>query len=272
MIRWIEQLDRILRGEATRLAALEKGTVDVPVGSLTVLLVGLAMLYGACMGWFALFNRETAEPLQLLACMVKVPALFFLTLVVTFPSLYVFNALVGSRLLLPALVQLLVAGLAVTISVLASMAPIVAFFSVTTRSYPFMVLLNVVVFAVSGFLGLMFLLHTLHRLNVVSEAKEAESRQPSESAPPEEAQPTAPTRTADDGPKGPLDRLEAHLLSRHVQVVFRCWVVIFAVVGAQMSWVLRPFIGDPNLPFAWLRARDSHFFEGLWSSVRQLLG
>ena len=35
---------------------------------------------------------------QLFASAVKVPALFFLTLAVTFPSLYVFNALVGSRL------------------------------------------------------------------------------------------------------------------------------------------------------------------------------
>ena len=41
------------------------------------------------------------------------PALFFLTLVVTFPSLYVFNALVGSRLNLLALFRLLVAALAV---------------------------------------------------------------------------------------------------------------------------------------------------------------
>ena len=36
--------------------------------------------------------------MQVLASMVKVPLLFYLTLLVTLPSLYVFNALVGSRL------------------------------------------------------------------------------------------------------------------------------------------------------------------------------
>ena len=36
--------------------------------------------------------------MQWLATTLKVPALLFLTLAVTFPSLYVFNALVGSRL------------------------------------------------------------------------------------------------------------------------------------------------------------------------------
>ena len=34
--------------------------------------------------------------MQLVASMLKVPTLFFLTLLVTLPSLYVFNALVGS--------------------------------------------------------------------------------------------------------------------------------------------------------------------------------
>ena len=98
--------------------------------------------------------------------MLKVPALFFLTLGVTFPSLYVFNALVGSRLLMTSALRLLLAALAVTVTVLASIGPIVAFFSVSTTSYPFILLLNVVVFAVAGLLGMSFLLQTLHRLSL----------------------------------------------------------------------------------------------------------
>jgi hypothetical protein len=27
-----------------------------------------------------------------------------------------------------------------------------------------------------------------------------------------------------------------------------------------MSWVLRPFIGSPTLPFEWFRERESNFF------------
>ena len=34
MLRWLKQLDRILRGEATRITQLRTGTIDVPaVGS-----------------------------------------------------------------------------------------------------------------------------------------------------------------------------------------------------------------------------------------------
>src|SRR5207253_3538075 len=105
------------------------------------------------------------EVLLLLNGMLKVPALFLLTLAVTFPSLYVFNALVGSRLRPVALGRLMAAALGVTLAVLASFGPIVAFFSVTTTSYPFILLLNVAVFAAAGLLGMGFLLQTLFRIS-----------------------------------------------------------------------------------------------------------
>ena len=135
MKTWWKDLDRILRGEATRPSGLRRGTIEVRVGGLAVVLVVLAMVYGACMGCFAVFKEGGPAYLQVVATVLKVPALFVLTLVVTLPSLYVFNALVGSRLSPGAVVRLLVASLAVTVAVLASLGPIVAFFSVSTTSY-----------------------------------------------------------------------------------------------------------------------------------------
>jgi hypothetical protein len=54
--------------------------------------------------------------------------------------------------------------------------------------------------------------------------------------------------------------------------VLRGWLVVFALVGAQMSWVLRPFIGNPERDFTWFRPRDGSFFQSVWSSLRALLG
>ena len=113
--------------------------------------------------------KSSARCLQMCATMAKVPALFFSTLLVTFPSLYVFNALVGSRLTLASVWRLMIAMLAVMMAILASLGPIVAFFSISTTNYPFMLILNVIVFGLAGFLGLKFLLHTLHRLSIVLE-------------------------------------------------------------------------------------------------------
>jgi hypothetical protein len=39
---------------------------------------------------------------------------------------------------------------------------------------------------------------------------------------------------------------------RHRAVMW-AWVVIFAFVGIQMAWLLRPFVGDPRSPLQFLR-------------------
>lgn len=68
-----------------------------------------------------------------------------------------------------------------------------------------------------------------------------------------------------------LDMPEGETLGRHTRLVFGCWVVVFAVVGAQMGWVLRPFIGSPAQAFTWFRVRDSNFFEAVLNALRTLL-
>jgi len=251
----LTELDRILRGELTRVSSLRRGGLEISPRRLSLVIVILAMLYGICMGTFAVFRMRGASGLQVVASMIKVPLLFYLTLLVTLPSLYVFNSLVGSRLTLGTVVRLVVASLGVMVAVLASLGPIVAFFSVTTASYPFILLFNVAVFAVAGFLGLAFLLQTLHRLSVL------------------DSQPPAGTEVqtrADEESASALDPLENRVLSKHVKTVFRLWVIVFALVGAQMGWVLRPFVGNPALPFTWFRGRESNFFQAVFQIFMSL--
>ncbi|MCA9184848.1 MAG: hypothetical protein R3E01_27980 [Pirellulaceae bacterium] len=274
----LKQLDGILRGEATRPQLLRDGDLHLPVKRLIRLLVVLAVGYGACMGTYSLFRPPAADPamqslgiLQFMATMIKVPMLFFLSLAVTFPSLYVFNALVGSRLTVIPVLRLLVASLAVNLAVLASLGPIVAFFSATTKSYPFIVLFNVLIFCVSGFLGLLFLIQTLNRMSVRRGLRTTDEV-------PAVAVPSV-GESSGDGPVGdgdelddvgPLDLTGQHILSANVRTVFASWMVVFALVGAQMGWVLRPFIGDPNQPFALFRERESNFFDAVFRSFIQL--
>ncbi|MEX1224787.1 MAG: hypothetical protein WEA31_09590, partial [Pirellulales bacterium] len=101
MLSALKELDRVLRGEATSVAALSQGTIPIRLFRLTFMIVVLALFYGLCMGSFAIlrFNELAAEdlyclpvagatfcvPKQLAATMVKVPLLFLLTLIVTFP-------------------------------------------------------------------------------------------------------------------------------------------------------------------------------------------
>ena len=203
------------------------------------------------------------------ASTLKVPALFFLTLLVTFPSLYVFNALVGSRLQMGALLKLLVASLGVAVAVLASLGPIVAFFAASTTSYPFMKLMNVAAFSAAGFLGTGFLLQTLHRLSQIT-PEPGTATQSGEGLEVLEGRGKESEVELTRVQPGALERLDDRALSRHVRTVFRCWIVLFGMVGAQMGWVLRPFIGDPNLPFSWFRARESNIFVAVLSALGNL--
>jgi len=293
MLNWLKHVDQILRGEATKPEKLSEETLDIPIGGVTIVLVVFGIIYGLCMGCFALINREAAVAFQqMLASSLKVPALFLLTLLVTLPSLCVFNALVGSRLSVSAVLRLLLAALAVNLAVLASLGPITAFFSICSTSYAFIVLLNVVFFAGSGMLGLMFLLQTLHRMSLAGKLDGSLTKkesQPAESpkAPPVEVNQTSAKSSEDAADEeqvqevkpvvakiveepGALDWVDQFMLGRHVKTVFACWVVVFGLVGAQMGWILRPFIGDPNMPFQWFRQRESNFFEAVFQTLQSL--
>ena len=279
MLNWIRSLDRVLKGEATKPEALRGGTIDLPVGGLTVVLIVLGAVYGACMGAFALVTRWSDGTrhegyLQMAYSAAKVPMLFFLTLIVTFPSLYVFNALVGSRLSFRTVLRLLIAALGVMLAVLASFGTIVVFFSLCTTSYPFMVLLNVAMFAVAGLLGMGFLLQTLHRLSLAQAIRSADEAASAAlaaaplTAPDGTPLPAVPPPPPLPSPSpGALDRLHPQGAGPHVRTVFRIWVLVFALVGAQMGWVLRPFIGKPDVPVSFFRQRESNFFEAVYNKI-----
>jgi hypothetical protein len=263
MTKAIGELDRLLRGETTKVEKLKRGILDVDASGLAVVILVLGLFYGACMGSFGMAQNGLKSLPQLVATTGKVPLLFLLTLIVTFPSLYVFNALVGSRLTLASTLRLIVAAMAIMLAVLSSLGTIVAFFSVSTNDYYFMLILNVLVFSVSGLLGMKFLLHTLHRLTIAQDAEEfaSQATQP----------PSSDVALLHQSPQGALDKLSNQAIEANVTTIFRIWIVVFGLVGAQMGWVLRPFVGAPHVPFALFRGRDSNFFEAVFSSLAKLL-
>jgi 2-keto-3-deoxy-galactonokinase len=56
-----------------------------------------------------------------------------------------------------------------------------------------------------------------------------------------------------------------------VKAIFRIWVIVFGLVGAQMGWVLRPFIGAPDQPFTLFREREGNFFQAVWEQIVSML-
>ena len=194
--------------------------------------VGAGALHGFAMGVYAWIGRGGEGFLQCLAGMLKVPLLFVFTGVVTFPSLLVFSQLLSVPLQLRQALRIAVAAAALTCVVLASLSPVVVFFSLNTRSYPFLLLLNVLFFAVAGAIGSKRLLQDLRAV----------------------AARGAGTRSRRSG-----------------VFLLEVWAVLTAFVGCQASWTMRPFVLAPDADFVLFCERGSNFFAGLWRAVADLL-
>lgn len=55
--------------------------------------------------------------------------------------------------------------------------------------------------------------------------------------------------------------------------LLRIWVVTYSFVGIQLAWTLRPFVGDPRAPTAFLRADSlTNAYVALFDIVRRVLG
>ena len=58
----------------------------------------------------------------------------------------------------------------------------------------------------------------------------------------------------------------------HIGVnVFRIWIIIFAFVGIQLSWNLRPFLCNKSEEFKLFRKYEGNFYTAIVYSVQQLV-
>lgn len=230
------QVDRLLRGEFSKSEDLRAGRIDVPARTLVLAGLALGVIYGLCMGLFPLLYNRPAGWAQVFATAIKVPLLYLLTLAVTFPSLYVFSALCNSRLRFRETMRLLLMTIGINLAVLASLGPVTVFFTLSTRSYAFMKLLNVLFFGIAGLVSLAFLARATD--DVFETQKTATNSER--------------LRSSSDG---------------KVRRIFLVWLLIYSVVGAQMGWILRPFLGAPGLEFEMFRGTESNFFQDVLESL-----
>lgn len=52
----------------------------------------------------------------------------------------------------------------------------------------------------------------------------------------------------------------------------RLWFLLYAFVGTQLAWTLRPSFGAPDLPFQVFRELGGNFYTDILQSLRHILG
>jgi hypothetical protein len=61
-------------------------------------------------------------------------------------------------------------------------------------------------------------------------------------------------------------------LARARANVIRLWILVYAFVGSQMAWTLRPFIGAPAMGFELFRQLGGNFYANIFASIGEILG
>jgi hypothetical protein len=54
--------------------------------------------------------------------------------------------------------------------------------------------------------------------------------------------------------------------------ILSLWILLYAFVGSQLAWTLRPFFGAPGLPFELFRGLGGNFYTNIFASLGELLG
>lgn len=168
---------------------------------------------------------------QALASVVKVPILFLVSILITLPTLYFFLAILGLRQNIYQLASFVQVCLTIIGGVLIVFAPISVFFLITTSSYHFFKLMNVGIFAIAGFSGI----YTFYKnIDLLIRESLEEANQ------------------------------------RRVRIFLKLWLLMFGLIGAQLSYSLSPFFGDPSQHFILFTELERNFFTDVIDSFSNL--
>ena len=170
--------------------------------------------------------------MQAISSGAKLTSLLFLTLIICFPSFYIVQLVLGSKVKIKQLAVMMLSGFLMTTTIMLAFAPIVLLFQLSGDNYNFLKFLHVGVFVFSGFFGMRAVLDALK--NSFAE-------------------------------QGVYPQIGLS--------IFRVWVIIFAFVGIQLAWNLRPFVGFKDMPYELFRKdTQGNFYSSMIKSLGEMMG
>ena len=161
-LRLFGDADDVLRGKSWVLARNR-----FTLRRLSLLIVVFGAMYGAVMGTFGLLTFggiDEGRHWQVVYSATKVPMLLLATFSICLPSFFVANTLFGLRKDFSQSFRALMAAQAAIATVLASFAPLTAFWYASDSDYNRAIVFNVFVFAVSSVAGQLVLRRNYEKL------------------------------------------------------------------------------------------------------------
>ncbi len=220
-------LIRLLRERKQFLSEVRSKTkLESKIASLLVASSIFFAIYGAIIGAYG-------GGLQIISSAIKLPALYLLTLLICLPTLYFFDILAGSKLDFRQYITMALTAVSVISVLLFSFAPVILFFLISVKDYFFFLLLNVLVMAVTGTIGVRLFYKGM--------------------------------RDMSSSPDAPKPSARRYLLQG--------WMLLYGLVGSQLGWTLRPFLGFDGEPFQVFRPEiDGNFYTQVARAIGILAG
>lgn len=235
--------------------------VERKITSLLIASSAFFAVYGAIIG-------ASSSWQQVISSAIKLPALYLITLLICLPTLYFFDILFGSKLTFSQYAALILTTVSVISVLLFSFAPVTLFFLISIHEYNFFLLFNVAIFTITGLVGVKMFYEGMRSVTATEDRLQLVNADLT-SAPigdflPSDAISKAVSRSADGDLDYGLQKTRTRLL--------QLWLVLYAMVGCQLGWTLRPFFGAPNETFNLFRSLEGNFYGQVWRSLLTLLG
>jgi hypothetical protein len=202
---------------------------------------------------------------QVISSAIKLPALYLITLLICLPTLYFFDILFGSALTFGQYAALILTTVSVISVLLFSFAPVTLFFLISIHDYNFFLLFNVAIFTITGLVGIKLFYSGMQSITADAAIVPTDAEDnyfEGDFLPPEGSRGKVRDKAfkVEDG----LQKTRTRLL--------QLWLLLYALVGCQLGWTLRPFFGAPGEPFNLFRQLEGNFYAQVWRSLLTLLG
>lgn len=206
------------------------------IRSQTKLETKIASLLVASSAFFAVYGAIVGAyggGFQILSGAIKLPALYLVTLMICLPTLYFFDILSGSKLNFKQYATMALTAVSVISVLLFAFAPVILFFLISIKDYVFFLLLNVLVMGITGTIGVRLFYKGMRDMTASGEGIGKKSR----------------------------------------RYLLQGWVLLYGLVGSQLGWTLRPFLGVEGEPFQVFRPEiDGNFYGQVIRAVGTMIG
>ena len=150
----VREVFKIFQNKESYFSEINKQQSNKLIFNQILLICGFAFLYGMVMGSYH-------SLLQSVVTGLKVIILFLSTVIICFPSFFIIQQVLGSKMSFRQMIVIVLSGVVLTATIALSFAPIVIVFQVTGGNYHFLQLLHVAIFIFAGIFGMRLMVDAL---------------------------------------------------------------------------------------------------------------